>query len=383
LCLRPTRAEISVPALVHNFRLARQLAGARAVLAVLKANAYGHGAVQVARVLESQGAQHFGVALIEEGLELRNAGIRTPILVMGGSYGSADAYTLMVQHALTPMLFRLEHLEGMVRAARALKTTAVVHLKVDTGMGRLGIQFDEIPAFITALKNASPHVTMQGLLSHFADADIELSSRTAEQTALFGQALRLFAVEGFNPPLRHVSNTAGFLRGALSSGDDVNLVRPGLMLFGVAPEPWLQSAARLMPVLSWKTGITHLKTVPAGSRVSYGGTWQATRPTVVATLPVGYADGFGCVFSNCGRVLVEGCSAPIIGRVTMDMSLIDVTDVPGVTMASEVVLLGKQGDLEISALDLARLSATIPYEVLCGVGARVPRVLVDDECATV
>ncbi len=359
------------------------MAGSRGILAVLKANAYGHGAVHVARVLESQGVQHFGVALIEEGLELRNAGIQTPILVMGGSYGSSDAYTLMVQHALTPMLFRLEHLEGIVRAAKALKTTAVVHLKVDTGMGRLGIQFEEIEAFIAALKKAAPHVTMQGLMSHFADADIELSPRTEEQVALFRRALQLFEAQGLNPPLRHVSNTAGFLRGAVSSGDDVNLVRPGLFLFGVAPEPWLQSAAPLMPVLSWKTGITHLKALAPGSKVSYGGTWQATRPTVVATLPVGYADGFGCVFSNCGRVLVEGRSAPIIGRVTMDMSLIDVTDVPGVSLASEVVLLGKQGALEVSAFDLARLSATIPYEVLCGVGARVPRVLVDGEWATV
>lgn len=369
--IRPTRAEISATALRANLSLAKGLAGTSGVMAVVKANAYGHGAVQVARVLEAEGVDLLGVALVEEGLELRNAGVKAPILVMGGSY--EGAWELMVEHDLTPMLFRFEHLDGLIRAATKVGHRAKAHLKLDTGMSRLGIQRSELPSYLAALRAAQTHVELDGFLTHFANADLEGDSVTVEQMRRFDEGLEVVRAAGFEPKWRHVSNTAGVL--SMPPSNTVNLVRPGIMLYGVAPDSWLRSKAPLQPVLTWKTGVIHLKALEAGTPVSYGGTWSATRRSLIATLPVGYADGFGRIFSNRGQVLVRGQRAPVIGRVTMDMAMIDVTDVPGVTVNDEVVLLGAQGTARIDADELARLSDTIPYEVLCSVGARVPRVL--------
>jgi len=370
--IRPTRAEISASALRSNLNVARRLAGTSGVMAVVKANAYGHGAVQVARVLEDEGVELLGVALVEEGLELRNAGIASPILVMGGSYDGA--WELMIEHQLTPMLFRFEHLEGLIRAATTLGQKAKAHLKLDTGMSRLGVQRSELLSFLAALRAAQTHVELEGFLSHFANADLQGDPITAMQMERFAEGLAVVRAAGFEPKWRHLSNTAGVLSGA--GNEHVNLVRPGILLYGVAPDTWLQSKAELAPVLCWKSALIHLKTIEAGTAVSYGGTWVAKRPTVVGTLPVGYADGFGRIFSNRAQVLVRGQRAPIIGRVTMDMSLVDVTDIAGVTVNDEVVVLGSQGGARIDADELATLSDTIPYEVMCSVGARVPRVLV-------
>lgn len=373
--IRPTRAEISASALRANLRVAQSLAASSGVLAVVKANAYGHGAVLVARVLEAQGVDLLGVALVEEGLELRNAGVRAPILVMGGSY--EGAWELMVEHDLTSVLFRFEHLEGLKRAAMRLGQKAKAHLKLDTGMSRLGVQHEELPNFLKALRAAQTYVELEGYLSHFASADLEGDPATAKQLSRFSEGLAAVRAAGFEPKWRHISNTAGVL--SLPQGrssQSVNLVRPGLLIYGVSPEAWLRDKAVLQPVLSWKTGVIHLKIVEPGTAVSYGGTWVASRHSVIATLPVGYADGFGRIFSNRGQVLVRGQLAPVIGRVTMDMSLVDVTDVAGASVNDEVVLLGAQGGARLDADELARWSDTIAYEVLCGVGARVPRVLV-------
>ncbi len=374
--IRPTRAEISASALRANLRTAKQLAGHSGVMAVVKANAYGHGAVQVARVLEAEGVDLLGVALVEEGLELRNAGVTSPILVMGGSYDGA--WPLMVEHDLTPMLFRFEHLEGLIRAATQLGRKAKAHLKLDTGMSRLGVQRSELPNFLAALKAAQTHVELEGYLSHFASADVEGEgpATTARLRGRYREGLAAVRGAGFEPKWRHIANTAGLLSvPEARDGSDVNLVRPGIFLYGVAPDSWLNDRAALQPVLTWKTGVIHVKAVEAGTPVSYGGTWVAPRRSLIATLPVGYADGFGRIFSNRAQVLVRGHRMPIVGRVTMDMSLIDVTEVPDLRVGEEVVLLGAQGDARIDADELARLSDTIPYEVLCSVGARVPRVL--------
>ncbi len=375
LLIRPTRVEVSERALWHNVRWVKQQIGGAGLLAVVKANAYGHGAVHVARVLEREGVAMLGVALVEEGLELRNAGVRAPILVMGGSY--EGGYELMVQHELTPTLFRFEHLEGLSRAAAKLGIRARAHLKVDTGMARLGVQLSELTDFLRALTAAQTHVELDGFMSHFASADDPGNPSTEEQLRRYGQALTAVRAHGFSPRWRHVANTAGVLSGmGLPPQTDVNLVRPGILLLGVAPASWLSAKAPLEPVLSWKTGVTHLKTIEPGTAVSYGGTWVAQRRTLLATLPVGYADGFGRSFSNRGSVLIRGQRAPVVGRVTMDMSLVDVTDVPGAALHDEVVLLGAQGGLRLAAEELAALSDTIPYEIMCGIGARVPRVLV-------
>ncbi len=373
--IRPTRAEISASALRANLKVAKAMAGASGVMAVVKANAYGHGAVHVARVLETEGVDLLGVALVEEGLELRNSGIRSPILVMGGSY--EGAWELMIEHRMTPMLFRFEHLEGLIRAAMRVGKRATAHLKLDTGMSRLGVQRSELPSFLAALRAAQPHVELEGFLSHFANADHEGDPLTIEQLRRFEEGLAVVRAAGFEPKWRHLSNTAGVL--SVKAPSSINLVRPGILLYGVAPDVWLKEKAALEPALTWKTGVIHLKELEAGTPVSYGGTWTAQRRSLVATLPVGYADGFGRIFSNRAQVLVRGQRAPIIGRVTMDMSLVDVTDIEGpVKVGDEVVLLGAQGGACIDADELARLSDTIPYEVLCSVGARVPRVLVSN-----
>jgi alanine racemase len=366
--IRPTRAEISEAALRANLEAVRKLSAPAEVLAVVKANAYGHGAVHVARVLEDKGVAMLGVALVEEGIELRNAGVKAPILVMGGSY--EGGYELIVEHRLTPTVFRPEHLEGLKRAAGGKRVA--VHLKLDSGMGRIGAQPKELPALLDALK-AAPELELEGFLSQLASADVAGTDQTPSQLKVFQAALKRVRDAGFAPKWRHLSNSAGVL--ARVSAAEVNLVRPGLMLYGLVTAPWLEGKVKLERVMTWKTGITHVKTVEAGATVSYGATWVAPKRSVLATLPVGYADGFSRTFSNRAAVLVRGVRAPVVGRVTMDMCVVDVTHVPGAAVGDEVVLLGGQGQERVDAEELAALMDTLHYEVLCGVGARVPRLL--------
>jgi len=368
--IRPTRAEISLSSLQANFRAVKELAGAAEVLCVVKANAYGHGAVLVARALVEAGARFLAVALVEEGLELRNAGIRSDILVLGGSYDGG--YDALVDAALIPTVFRREHLVRYAAAARAAGAKVKAHLKIDTGMGRIGVLPAELGAFLDEAKRF-PEVELDGVLSHLANADVQGAPQNAAQLELFRRAIATIEEHGHRPRWRHVTNSAALLGIPDAGAPLVNLVRPGLMLYGLAPASWLDSRAKLSPVLSWKTAITHLKQVPAGAAVSYGSTWVAPRESVVATLPVGYADGYTRLYSSRAQVLVRGKRAPIIGRVCMDMCMADVTDVPGAELGDEVVLLGAQGDEQVTAQELADLSGTITYEVLCGVGARVPR----------
>ncbi len=373
--IRPTRAEISIEALRHNLAQVRALAAPAEVLAVVKANAYGHGAVQVARVLEAAGVAMLGVALIEEGIELRNAGVKTPVLVMGGSYDGG--YQLMVEHQLTPTLFREEHVKGLVEAAHRTGRPATAHLKLDTGMSRLGVAPDELDAFLKLLRGARGAVEVEGYLSHFSSADVEGSELTRTQLARYRQGLKQVRDAGFNPKWRHLSNSAGLLTlREVQDGLDVNLARPGLLLYGLAPEKWLAGQVDLKRVMEWKTGVTHLHWVEPGTAVSYGATWTAPRRSLIATLPVGYADGFSRVYSGRAHVLIRGRRAPVVGRVTMDMCMVDVTDVPGVAVHDEVVLLGAQGEAHVHAEELAKLADTLHYEILCSVGARVPRLLV-------
>ncbi|MBI3182913.1 MAG: alanine racemase [Myxococcales bacterium] len=370
--IRPTRAEIDLAALEHNFGVAKKLAGPAGVLAVVKANAYGHGAVPVARELERLGAAMLGVALVEEGIELRAAGVKAPILVLGGTY--EGGYELMVEHELSPAVFRIDHLSRLERAAARLGQSVSAHLKLDTGMGRIGLLPSELEAFLDAAKRVR-RVSLDGLLSHFANADLADEALTREQAARFGAALAALRRRGIEPRWRHLANSAAVLElPEACEGLELNLVRPGIMLYGLSPAGWLASRAELRPVLSWKTAVIHLKTVPAGTPVSYGGTWVAPRESRIATLPVGYADGYSRAFSGRAAVLVRGRRAPIVGRVCMDLCMADVTEIGEVEVGDEVVLLGQQGGLGVSAEELARLAGTIHYEVVCGIAGRVSRV---------
>jgi alanine racemase len=375
--IRPTRAEIDLGALIRNYRTLRTAAPEVDVLAVVKADAYGHGAVPVSRALEAAGVRFLGVALVEEGLALRSAGLRGDLLVLGGAYDGG--WDLLLEHRMIPVVFRPEHLTALDAAARARGTVARAHLKLDTGMGRLGVLPPDLPAFLEAAR-ACPTVVLEGLCSHFANADLADAALTGLQVTRFRTALGQMRAAGFEPRWRHLSNSAGLLAlPEARDGVELNLARPGLALYGLVPAPWLHPPRVLEPVLSWKTAVVQVKSVPAGTPISYGSTWTAPRPSRIATLPVGYADGWSRLLSNRGAVLLRGQRAPIVGRVCMDLCMVDVTDLPAVEVGDEVVLLGAQGPQMQDAHALAALQHTIAYDVLCAIGARVPRVVVGSD----
>lgn len=363
--IRPTVATVDLGALAWNFRQLRAYAR-HDILAVVKANAYGHGAVPVAKVLEREGASFLGVALTEEGLELRAAGVESRILVLGGAYG--ERWDLLVGYDLTPVVFRPEHLEGLAAAARIYGKKAVAHVKLDTGMGRIGVQPEDLPAFLDAAR--SHGVELEGLATHFANADLADSALTEKQIEKAMAAAALMKSRGF--PLRwlHLANSAATVAKPEAHG---TLVRPGIMLYGCMPSERFTGQISLKPALRWSTAITHLKVVPEGTPISYGSRWTAPRPSTIATLPVGYADGVPRALTNVGEVLIGGKRVRIAGTVCMDQLMVDVTDVPGVAVGDEAVLLGAQGDEEIRAEEIARLCGTIHYEIFCGIGPRVPR----------
>ncbi|HTP26510.1 MAG TPA: alanine racemase [Anaeromyxobacteraceae bacterium] len=380
MSIRPTVALVDLTAIADNFRLAVEIGGKPAI-GVVKADAYGHGAVRVARALVEAGAPLLAVALVEEGLQLREAGIESPILVLGAAY--ANGYQLIVQHRLTPLLFRPDHVAHLAAAARAAGTRAKAHLKLDTGMGRIGISPTELFPFVEALRNA-PEVELEGLCTHFASADLEPREKTERQVHTFNTVSQELSRAGFSPRIHHLANSAGTLEFPFARQD---VTRPGIMIFGYLPfqrdarlgAATQQAARRLRPALSWRSAIVHVKTVAPGTPISYGGFWVAQRTSRIATVPVGYADGYGRRLSgrpDLGRadVLVRGRRVPVAGTICMDMTMVDVTDVPGAAVDDEVVLLGEQGNERIGADELAERQGTISYEILCAIGKRVPRI---------
>jgi alanine racemase len=369
---RPTVVEIDLRALRFNLNQLRGLTGGKAdILGVVKANAYGHGAVPVAKELEAAGASIFGVATTEEGIELRLGGVTSPILILAGTY--PQEFDRIVVNRLTPVIYDLEIAQAFQARAERSKGRLPVHLKVDTGMSRLGIpwwQWEEALEILASCKR----LRVEGLMSHFSAAEgegAEDRAFTEEQLARFTQCLDLARKKGMNPRHLHLANSAA---ATLREPARFNLVRPGLMLYGVHPSPALRPLVSLTPVLRWKTAVLSLKRVPRGTPVSYGRTFRCARESLIAVLPVGYADGYSRRLSNRGEVLIQGRRARVAGIVCMDLTMVDVTEVPGVKVGDEVVLLGRQGGDEISAVEMAGWAESISYEVLCGIGKRVPRV---------
>jgi alanine racemase len=364
--IRPTTVTVDLAALRHNLAVIRRLAPGIAVCAVVKADAYGHGLEPVARSLADAGIDWLAVALIEEGVTSRRAGIKTPILVLGAAL--AGGFEELVAQDLTPALFRAEHLEALARAARHRRYP--FHLKLDTGMSRLGLPLCELPSFLESLAH-HPELELDGVLTHFANADLADRELNARQLQLFREGLALVRSRGHTPRWHHIANSA-----AVISYPEARegLLRPGLMIYGLRP---LECAVDLQPAMRWTTRAVHLKTVRPGTRVSYGGRWTAQRDSRIATLPVGYADGYPRALTGKAEVLVRGRRAPVVGTICMDLCMVDVTDVRGVEIGDEVVLMGTQGQESITAHDLARWAGTIPYEIVCGVGPRVPRVYTD------
>jgi alanine racemase len=366
---RPTAALIELDALTHNFREAIRLAGGRKILAVVKAQAYGHGAVRVSRHLLGLGADTLGVALIEEGRELREAGIDAPILIMGALV--PEQAVALAAWRLTPVVYSLTVARAVSDAARKLKVRVPVHVKIDTGMGRIGMAPEAAAGFIAELQ-ALEGITVQGLMTHFADADLRDKQFASVQMDRFETLLKELSARGIAVPLRHAANSAALLDYQRAH---FTMVRPGLMLYGYNPlEGDTAADADLRPVLSLVTRIAFLKKVPAGIPISYGRTYITKRESLIATLPIGYADGYSRSLSNRGEALVRGVRAPVAGRVCMDMCMLDVTDVPGVSEGDEVVLIGNRENERITADDIAAKTGTIAYEVLCGISSRVPRV---------
>jgi alanine racemase len=344
-------------------------------MAVVKANAYGHGAVECARRLEMEGADWFGVALPEEGIELRNAGIARPVLCLAGFW--AGQATEILERKLVPVVYRLDRIEELDRAARDRGTIADVHVKIDTGMGRLGVRFDEISEFAVALKSYS-NIRVDGLMTHFAAADEpSCGPLTKDQIQRFHTAVAAFREHGFAPNYQHLANSAGIFGQPEAWG---NMVRPGGVLYGLwrdilAPADREQD---LKPVMSLHSRIVLLKWVPAGETVGYGCTFEASRKTLVATIPIGYDDGYMRALSNRGHAIIRGVYATVIGRISMDLTLIDVTSVPGVQLDDEVIFMGHDAALAVTAEDIARTAGTLSYEVTCGIGERVPRIYSDE-----
>lgn len=380
---RPTWAEISRTALQHNYATVRDyVAPGATVCAVVKADAYGHGAVDCALAFQQEGAKWFGVSTPEEGVKLREAGVRGRILLMSGFWRGAE--DLVIGHNLTPAVWDWEHIELLENAAEKLDKapqSVAVHWKIDTGMERLGTSEQEMNHIIGVLQAAN-FVMLEGVFTHLASAEVVDAPDVDAQVARFDDACLTITESGLSPVYRHMANSASILARERTWK---NMVRPGLSLYGYYL-PFTSVLGGLadttadlpvIPALTWKTRIIAMRDVDAHTPVGYNGAYITQGPSRLAVLPVGYADGFNRHLSNRGRVLVRGDYANVVGNVTMDLVTIDVTGMPGVSIGDEVVLIGEQGSKKITAWDHASHAATIPYEVLCAISARVPRKFVD------
>ena len=369
---RPTRAEINLENLAENYRAMRHFVGETvSVMAVVKADAYGHGAVSCARRLSDKGAAWFGVALPEEAAELRQSGIEQPILSLGGFWRGQE--TLCLRERITPVIFNVESAEMLNRAARERGEIAGVHVKVDTGMNRLGVRFDELSEFADKLKELK-NLRIDGLMSHFAAADEACRNDfTNEQIRRFDEAARIFHEKGFRPAWCDLANSPGTLKYPSSWK---NLVRIGGALYGIGKDifPPSETVDRLKPVMRVRTEITLLKRVAAGETLGYGCSFRTERDSLIATVPIGYNDGIPRALSNRGKVIVNGKFAPVVGRVSMDLIIVDVTDAKGAKLFDEVVFIGEQGGAQITVEEIAEIADTISYEITCRISKRVPRI---------
>jgi alanine racemase len=386
---RPNWAEVSLSALRHNFGVLQEHVGANiTICAVVKCNAYGHGVEDCAPALEQAGAKWFGVTSTDEGVLLREAGIQGRILVLCGLFPGEEEDAL--RHQLTPAVFRFEDAQAIARAAARLKLTnkVGVHLKLDTGMARLGLPLAALTSFAEGVK-LLPQIEVEGVFSHLASSEVLDDEGTRGQIECFESVLQMLAALGVHPPLRHLANS-----GAVGARPDTwhNFVRPGLALYGYEQPAWHRDGSPvtdvtplpLKPALAWKTHVLGLRDVPAGQALGYGGAYVTPAPARIAVVSVGYGDGLARKISIAsagapetatgrGQVLLRGQRAPIVGRISMDLTLVDVTRVAGAAIGDEVVLIGRSGEQEITAWDHARWADTVVYETLCNLSKRVPR----------
>ena len=362
-----TYVKIDLDAIERNILSIRQRAGTD-VMAVIKADAYGHGAIQVARLLQDK-CSFFGVSSALEAVELRRAGIYNPILILG--HTPVSAFPTLVQAEIRPTIFHYEDALALSEAAKRCDKTAAFHLAVDTGMSRIGFQATEEDADICAAIAKLPGLQVEGLFSHFATADCEDLAKARAQAEKFDAFAAMLERRGVHIPIRHLDNSAGIM----NFENHYNLVRSGIITYGMYPSSEVDaSTLPITPALQWLSRVTHVKTLPADREISYGGTYVTTRETRVATVPVGYADGYRRALSNQFHVLIRGKRAPILGRVCMDQMMVDVTDIPDVALNDRVVLVGRSGSEEITMEQIAAAADSFNYEFVCGISRRVPRV---------
>ena len=369
---RPTWAEIDLDNLAFNFDAVKAFVGSEPkYMAVVKADAYGHGSVECARRLEAEGIDWFGVALPEEGVELRQAGIRKLILCLGGFWDGQEE--LVLNFHLTPVVFQLEKAAILNAAAAARGTDVSIHVKIDTGMGRIGVRYDDVREFAAGLKQLD-HLRLEGVMTHLAAAD-DLSENdfTDMQITRFNDSVAVFREMGFTPAYLDIANSPGAVAHPRSRG---NMVRLGGVLYGLGGDvlPANIEKPPLKPVMSVHSRIAHLKNVPAGETIGYGRTFTTKRDSVIATIPIGYQDGYRRSLSNHGQAVLHGECVPVVGRISMDWTMLDVTDADGVRVGDPVTLIGEQSGCRISAEEIAALAGTISYEITCGIDRRVPRV---------
>ena len=362
-----TRVKIDLDTIEQNFDAVRQKTGVP-VMAVIKADAYGHGAVQVGRLLQEKCA-FFGVSSMLEAMELRRAGLRTPILILGQT--PVNAFPTAIMENIRPAIYRYEDAVALSEAAQSVGVTAAFHIAVDTGMSRIGFQVDAENADICARIAALPLLHAEGIFSHFATADCADLSRARAQAEQFDHFCDMLQQRGVTIPIRHLNNSAGLM----NFSQHYEMVRSGIVTYGLYPSDEVDpDLLKLKPALQWLSRITHVKTLPAGREISYGGTFVTTRPTTVATIPVGYADGYRRNLSGKFHVLIRGRKAPILGRICMDQMMVDVTGIPDVAVNDRVVLVGSYGNETITMEQIAAAADSFNYEFVSGISRRVPRI---------
>ncbi|PHV69817.1 alanine racemase [Sporanaerobium hydrogeniformans] len=372
--LRPrVVAEISIEAIKHNYTQIRSIIPKHTeIMGIIKADGYGHGAIEVAKILQEQGVNRFAVAIAKEGEELRKEGITSPILVLGYT-PKADIKTL-IENDLTQTVFSLEMAGYISDEAKKLNKTVNIHLKVDTGMGRIG--FLSSSQSIEEVKKIAelPHINMEGIFTHFSTADEEDITYTKNQWSIFEGFLKELNEVGIDLPVIHAANSAATMCHPYTH---LNMVRPGIILYGYYPSSYLQNKILdLRPAMTLKSQVVHVKELPEGHYVGYGRKFYTKQKTKIATIPIGYADGYSRRLAGKGKVLIHGQFAPIVGNICMDQFMVDVTHIKGVKVEDEVVIFGKQGDKTIPIEELAIALETINYEIMCMIGKRVPRLYV-------
>lgn len=369
---RPTIAKIDLDNLAFNLSSVREFIGDEAkYMAVVKADAYGHGAAECSRRLEAEGIDWLGVALPEEGVELRNNGIKAPILCLGSFWQGQEP--VILDRDLTPVIYQLASAAALNAAAGERNATADIHVKIDTGMGRLGVRWDEVREFAAELKKFSS-LRVDGLMTHFASADdLAANDFTDLQISRFYDAVAIFEQAGSSPTYLDLANSPGAIAHPNSRG---NMVRLGGILYGLGDDILPKNIEKpdLNPVLSLRSRVSNLKKVPKGESLGYGRTFTTGRDSLIAAVPIGYHDGYPRQLSNRSRVIVNGVYAPVVGTISMDWTLVDVSDVKNVQIGDEVILIGGSGSCRVTAEDLAGILGTISYEITCGISRRVPKI---------